>query len=487
MIQLGDRDLVLRLGLVLGVVLAVRLVSLWFNNSELFFDEAQYWFWSRELDFGYFSKPPLIAWLIAATTELCGDNSSFCVRLSAPLLHIVTAIMIFLSARRLFDARVGFWAALLYALMPAVSLSSTIMSTDVPMLFFWSLALYCYIRLQEDFAVEWALFLGVAIGLGVNAKYAMSYFVGCALVHALVEQQNYTPPRKLGFWLACLVAIAMLVPNVLWNAANGFVTFAHTSDNIGWSAVNLNWKGLGEFLGSQFGVFGPITLTIFLITAVRMLANSLSREHRLLAAFSVPVFALILFQAVLSKAYANWAAATFIAASILTAEIMVNRISWNWMRVTLGLHGFVFVALALAVCFAGPGQIVLPDGRQPFERTQGATLIASAVETQLDAYDYNGIITTDRKLSALMVYNLRNRDVSIHAWRTGDVPKDHFQLAIPFQESLRDPVLVLSRWDNIEAYNAGFETVVPLGAVDIAAGEIERVYFFRLEGHESFQ
>ena len=55
-------------------------------HAELFFDEAQYWAWGQEPAFGYYTKPPLIAWIIGATTSLCGDTP-FCVRLPSPLMH----------------------------------------------------------------------------------------------------------------------------------------------------------------------------------------------------------------------------------------------------------------------------------------------------------------------------------------------------------------------------------------------------------------
>ena len=37
-------------------------------------DEAHYWQWSRHLDASYYSKGPLVAWLIRASCELLGDN-----------------------------------------------------------------------------------------------------------------------------------------------------------------------------------------------------------------------------------------------------------------------------------------------------------------------------------------------------------------------------------------------------------------------------
>src|SRR5437868_15290096 len=69
-----------------AAITAPRLLWLALQPADLFPDEAQYWVWSQQLALGYYSKPPLVAWLIASTTGLFGD-SEFAVRLSAPLLH----------------------------------------------------------------------------------------------------------------------------------------------------------------------------------------------------------------------------------------------------------------------------------------------------------------------------------------------------------------------------------------------------------------
>ena len=62
---------------------ALRLAALFATPLELYPDEAQYWLWSRTLDWGYYSKPPMIAWLIWGTTHVGGDTEPW-VRLSAP-------------------------------------------------------------------------------------------------------------------------------------------------------------------------------------------------------------------------------------------------------------------------------------------------------------------------------------------------------------------------------------------------------------------
>jgi 4-amino-4-deoxy-L-arabinose transferase-like glycosyltransferase len=75
-----------RAAAILVALTLVRLIALRLSNVDLFFDESQYWSWSRHLAFGYFSKPPLLAWLIAAAELVCGSAEA-CVRAPAPLLY----------------------------------------------------------------------------------------------------------------------------------------------------------------------------------------------------------------------------------------------------------------------------------------------------------------------------------------------------------------------------------------------------------------
>ena len=49
------------------------------NGLNLYVDEAQYWYWAQHLAWGYYSKPPVIAAIIAGTTSVCGDGE-LCVR-----------------------------------------------------------------------------------------------------------------------------------------------------------------------------------------------------------------------------------------------------------------------------------------------------------------------------------------------------------------------------------------------------------------------
>ena len=86
---------------ILAVLTVIRLVGLRYSAVDLFFDEAQYWVWSRDLAFGYFSKPPLLAWIIAASDQFCGSGEA-CVRIASPLFYLGTSLIVYAIADELY-------------------------------------------------------------------------------------------------------------------------------------------------------------------------------------------------------------------------------------------------------------------------------------------------------------------------------------------------------------------------------------------------
>ncbi|MCP4185041.1 MAG: phospholipid carrier-dependent glycosyltransferase [Hyphomicrobiales bacterium] len=467
----------------MSAVLLVRLVSLHYNTTALFFDEAQYWLWGSEPDFGYFSKPPVLGWTIALFTAVCGSDSEFCIRLPSPIIHTGTALLIFLSTARLFDRRTGFWAAVTFVLLPGITLSSTLISTDVPLLFCWAGALWAYLRLKESLIWSNAILLGLFIGIGLMSKYAMAYFFLCVIIDALFDRSARNAILSLKFLGSVLIALLILSPNIWWNSRHQFITASHTGDNIGWQGGLLHFDKAAEFIGSQFGVFGPILFAFFLIALIRFAREGWSPQQKFLVIFSLPVLALITFQALMSKAYANWAAVTYIAATILIADILVNRVPaiWNW--ISLSIHALIFAGLSIAVAFSAPGILTLPDGREPFERLQGWREISVATGKILDQSKYVGILGDHRHLTAELVYYLRHRSEKVFALKPSGAPHDHYQLTRPFLGLPKGPVLLVTSQNNIEIYKSQFKTILAKGSVDLSSGKFSRLWFFQLDDY----
>jgi len=95
-----------RCRLILALVLGFGLVSHLFfltNNCpyDLAGDEAHYWLWSRKLDLAYYSKPPMVALIMRASTEIFG-NEMWAVRLPALLFAIGTSLCTYWLVKTLF-------------------------------------------------------------------------------------------------------------------------------------------------------------------------------------------------------------------------------------------------------------------------------------------------------------------------------------------------------------------------------------------------
>ncbi len=468
---------------VIAIILIVRLVSLHFNTTALFFDEAQYWLWGKEPEFGYFSKPPVLGWTIALFTKICGSDSEFCVRLPSSIIHTGTAFLIFLTTARLFDARTGFWAAISFATLPGISLSSTLISTDVPLLFCWAGALWSFLRLKESMNWASAIPLGLFIGFGLMSKYAMAYFFLCALIYALMDKLARNTVFSLRFLTSTIIALIILSPNIAWNFQHQFITASHTGDNIGWRGSNLHLDKVAEFIGSQFGVFGPVLFAFFLIAMIRFVREGWTPEQKFLVIFSLPVLVLITFQALMSKAYANWAAVTYVAASILIADILINRVPPIWNRISLSIHIFLFMGLSIAVVYSAPGYLTLPNGKEPFERLQGWREIADETSKKLDEFEYSAVLSDHRHLTAELVYTLRNRSEKVFAFHQTNSPNDHYQMTRPYRGIPSGSILLVTRSQNIEKYSPYFQGITARGTTEISSGKIRKLWFYQLNDY----
>jgi len=345
-----------RLTLVLvGVLTVLRVVALFATPLELYPDEAQYWLWSRHLDFGYFSKPPMIAWLIWATTRIGGDAEAW-LRIGSPLINAATALVISRVATRLYGAEkggawVGLVAAAIFILMPGVQLSSLLITTDTPLLFFLALMIWACVALPDAsprVRIWVAAGMGAALGLAFLSKYAAIYALASLAAHLFLSREArraWTPVMAVAFFAALFVVFA---PNLWWNYQHHFSTVEHTAANANWKTGKLfNPMELAQFVGSQFGVFGPVPFGVLgggaLLLAVR---KRLAPADIMLLCFALPPLITVAAQAFVSRANANWAGAAYVAGSVLVAAWLLRWEARRWLIGGLALQA-VLAALFL--------------------------------------------------------------------------------------------------------------------------------------------
>ncbi|MEZ6024070.1 MAG: glycosyltransferase family 39 protein [Hyphomonadaceae bacterium] len=394
---------------------ALRIAALFYHPLDLYFDEAQYWSWSRTLEWGYFTKPPMVAWAIAATTAVFGDPE-WAIRLSAPIAHALTATVLFALGRSIYGAWAGFWAGVSWLAIPAVWLASMIISTDTVMLPFWSLALLALWRLVATRSWTWAVVLGLAIGLGIQAKYAMLYFFLCAGVAAWWAK----PVREaLGGGraiVAALIALLVFVPNIVWNVQNGFATVQHTAANANFEAGDFfNFDELGDFLTGQIGVIGPVLciLLIGLFWRAGRRMSGLSDQDKFLLAFILPPLLCVTLLAFISRAHANWAVVSYPAALVwIAGEFIVNKSRRRWLAIATAAN--VLLAVAAGAYVSNPawsGQNKTMRSMRAWDET--AREIALRAVAQPGEAPFTAVLVDDRATFFELAYYWR------HARRAG--------------------------------------------------------------------
>lgn len=452
-----------------------RLAALYYSGVDLFFDEAQYWYWSTDPAFGYFSKPPVLAWLIWLSTSVFGE-SEFGIRAMSPLCYALTAALGGATAYRLYDARTAAWTAVMLALLPGVTVSATIVSTDVPLLLCWAAALYCYVRYSQQGGLWW-IGLGVALGLGLLSKYAMIYFALGLMVTMLVAPSHRAMLARGGFWGALLLGLVLFLPNVWWNWANDFVSFGHTAENANWQGFQLKFNKLGEFVGGQFGVFGPLLLIALGWAVWRW--RSLTENERMLAAFALPVLLLMTAQSLLSRAHANWAAVAYISAAILVTGWLLRHNRMLWLKLSLALH-----ILAAAAVLHGT-QLAPLTGTDPWHRQRGWTGLAADVRALLDRHPEAVLLAGDRTIAAQMMFYIRPHPWGMVKWNTDGHINDHYELTSRMAELKGRPALLLTRSENPSGLEQYFGSITPLPSVArLRPTRPPEVYYvFLLEGY----
>ncbi|MFT3975253.1 MAG: glycosyltransferase family 39 protein [Amaricoccus sp.] len=403
----------------LGLI-AIAAITLWrvallpFDRADLFVDDAQYWFWGQELAWGYYSKPPLIAWIIRASTTI-GSDAPFWIRLPFPLMHAATAVTLAFVARRLFGPRVGGIAGAGFATLPAVALGSLLLSTDTPLLLAFAVALRAQIALGERRSLGWAIALGAAVGIGLLAKYAMIYFPIAAAIAALVAPRARIALRDAG--VAALVALLIVAPNIAWNMSNQLATLHHTADNADWRDGGLDLAGLAAFLGGQFGVAGPVFFTAYLAGLARLR----DERTRYLAAMSLPILALVSVQATISGANANWAATAHLAALVLAAAVLETRP--RWLATGFALNVAVCLALPLATLVADSWKV---DGTLVLHRYVGQAAVSRQVHAVAQAQGLGVVVSDNRAILADLFYTLRDSGLAIYAEPVDGFPPHHY-------------------------------------------------------------
>jgi len=469
---------------VVAAFTALRLAFVTRSGLGLDFEEAQYWLWAQTPAWGYWSKPPMVAWLIGTTTAVWGDAEPG-VRLASPLLHGATALVAGALGAAVGGPTLAFWSALAYITLPGVALSAVLMTTDVPLLLFWALAVLAFMRLVDTGRWPWAALCGIALGAGLLSKYSMLLFVPSAMLYLWLSGRRLRPGHTA---LAGMLAALVVSPNVAWNISHQFGTVRHALSRVQPGVSSLRPDEPILFVLVQLAVFGPLLCGWLYARELRFWRVRPDDPRLLLGAFTVPPLAVALLVAAVARANANWGAPAYVAGTVLVTWQLLRlrhvRFLTAALAVNTGLGLLLYGALAAVPALPIPAGPVLPVRA----RLRGWDELGRRVAARATALGDAPVLVDLRELLAVAAYYGRVPETRLLEWNPSGVPHSQFELHATLTGGDPGPFLFVSYRPHPFGVLRHFEHVelVETVVVPLAPGLDRTHWLFALRGFRGY-
>jgi hypothetical protein len=307
-------------------------------------DENYYWLWSKKLDFSYFDHPPMVAYIIKITT-LLGD-SPFAIRLGATLLVSATAYTIYLLAKKMFDERVAIYSFYIFISSIMVLAASTLMTPDIPLMFFSSLFLYAAYRYIEEDNTKFAYLTGIAGGAMILSKYPGILIIFTTLLYALIYKREIFTQRYI--YIAMALTVLVFSPVLYWNFENEFISFTFQLHHGIAEEKVFHAKHFFNFVGAQFVLFHPLYLLPLFYFILRDRKVLEKKKVFLLLPFLF-ILGFFSYFSAFKHANAQWAGSAYLTASILLGYYFAQHKMKKLLIAALSVSALVLLLIKTPV------------------------------------------------------------------------------------------------------------------------------------------
>jgi len=319
---------------------------------ELGNDEVYYWTYAFQLDFNHFDHPPLVGFLIRATTLNMHWVSELSMRLGAIISASIGCYFVFKTTAHLSNERAGFYAALLYqAGIYTGFIAGFFILPDSAQLIFWTASLYVMSLLvfaNPKKQIGYWMLLGLLIGLATLSKvHGLFLWAGFG---AFLLFTNYKQLFSGGFILAVGVTLLCIVPIVYWNVIYDFITYRFHSERVTHTGINV--ASFITELGGEFLYQNPLVyiLMIASIIAVKKISFQQKNIGRWLLWMSLPLIFIFWTVALFNSTLPHWSGPAFIPLMILTGIFMDQiKISWPLHVLRTSVLFFFTILLTLVI------------------------------------------------------------------------------------------------------------------------------------------
>jgi len=295
-----------------------------------FRDELYYLDLARHLDWGYVDCAPLIA--VYAKVALLMGGSLAALRIIPAIAGVALIAITSLLARELGGQRYAqLLAGISILLCPAYLVMGSLMTMNAFEPLYWMACALVLARILRTGNSPLWLWFGFFAGLGLENKHSTLSF-GFSVVVALLLTQYRREFVKRWIWLAGALALALFLPNIIWQIRHHFPTIEDLENvrRLGKNVV----LGPVAFIKEQILVVGPVLLFVWLPGLVWLLRK---RTWRVLGLTFVVFF--VLMEMSHAKDYYLFPIypVLFAGGALAIEEWLTNKAPWTRAAVTAAI------------------------------------------------------------------------------------------------------------------------------------------------------
>ncbi|QIL41331.1 glycosyltransferase family 39 protein [Pedobacter sp. HDW13] len=327
-------------------------------------DEVYYWTYALKLQWNYFDHPPLVAWLIRASTLNLSQHYELTVRLGAIISSSICTLIIFRIGTLLNNQRVGWYATLLYSSSFYCSIiAGTFILPDSPQMVFWLWAVYLLLKINRSIAAgeknlrDWCWF-GMMVGLALLCK-VHSVFLLLAMALLIL----FKHPRLIGYigiYIAVSIACIFFLPVLLWNFHHGFITYSYHSERVNIFHTGINVLSFLREISGEIFYNNPINFALVWVAVLSPGYNQnrlQQQEKQILLFCAIPLMLTLIVLSLFRDTLPHWSGPAY-ASLIPLAALKLEQWSKARIRLWIGISAgcfFIVITTGLLVINYYPG------------------------------------------------------------------------------------------------------------------------------------
>jgi hypothetical protein len=308
--------------IVIAISTLIRLILA--SLLELGNDEVYYWTYALYPDASHFDHPPMVGFLIQASTLNLRLADDFFLRLGPIVLAAFNTWIIFLIGAKIKDERTGLFASLLFTSSIYCSLiAGFAIIPDAPQVFFWLLSLYLMLDflpasiITHDHRIRFILF-SICAGLAMLSKYHSAFLWIGAMGYILFYNRKWLSDYSL--YISLALSFIIITPIIYWNVKHDFISFTFHGNRVT-TAFQFRPDYFLREIGGQIAYNNPVNYVLIIIALIGLLQKKIAIDNsiRILLLTSLPLYFTFTGFSLFRSTLPHWTGPSFISLIIIAA------------------------------------------------------------------------------------------------------------------------------------------------------------------------